>query len=120
MTSEPISTDQPNEGEWQPFTIPTTDGRTVSGQSRRVGNVVTWRMNDAPLAETSFATPASHPTTTITVKVTCVLVDDDGFEITVDDDGLETTVEQRQVVAVHRADASHHPVGSTIELEVPA
>jgi hypothetical protein len=60
-----------------------------------------------------------HPTTTVTAKVTCVLVDDDGFEITVE----EPTPEDRYHAKSWRftvADASNYPVGSTIELEVPA
>jgi hypothetical protein len=60
-----------------------------------------------------------HPTRTVDVKITCILCDDDGFEITVEQLG-ELERWERKSWRFVVADAAPYPVGSTITLEVPA
>jgi hypothetical protein len=60
-----------------------------------------------------------HPTRRITAKVTCVLVNDDDYEITVDHQyGPERYHTRSWRFTV--ADAEHYPVGGLIGLTVPA
>jgi hypothetical protein len=101
----------------QPTTKTETTPPNPSGSNRQP----TTPTNQTHTKEhTPMTSELSHPTRTITAKVTCVLVDDDdGYEITVE----EPTPEDRYHAKSWRftvVDASHYPVGSTIELEVPA
>jgi hypothetical protein len=71
----------------------------------------------SPLAAVEASTHAPHPTRRIVAKVTCVLVDADGYEITLQDVNTDA---YRNYWRFTVADAEHYPVGSTIGLTVPA
>jgi hypothetical protein len=70
---------------------------------------------EASRVEASRHTP--HPTRRVTAKVTCVLVDADGYEITLED---VNTDDYRNNWRFTVADAEHYPVGGLIGLTVPA
>lgn len=61
----------------------------------------------------------AHPTRTIRAKVTCVLVEHAWFEITLHEINSPRPYDRRSWRFLV-ADAESYPVGSTIELEVPA
>ncbi len=58
-----------------------------------------------------------HPTRRIVARVTCALVDADGYEITVEEVDSDRYRDNWRFIV---ADASLYPVGSTIGLTVPA
>jgi hypothetical protein len=60
----------------------------------------------------------NHPTRSQLCRITCVLVDDDAYEITVETIGAANGYPDHWRFRV--ADAEPYPVGSTITLEVPA
>jgi hypothetical protein len=70
---------------------------------------------EASRDEASRHTP--HPTRRITAKVTCVLVDADGYEITLEEVNAATWRDNWRFTV---ADAEHYPVGGLIGLTVPA
>lgn len=101
----------------EPSTPSTVDPAVVAQQIADA--LKRYRGDDAAreLAEKWMAA-VPHPTRTVTARVTCVLVDDDGYEITVE----HTTGPARYDRSSWRfqvADAEPYPVGSMITLEVP-
>ena len=71
----------------------------------------------SPLAAVEASRHTPHPTRRITAKVTCVLVDAEGYEITVEDVNTDAYRSNWRFTV---ADAEHYPVGGLIRLTVPA
>ena len=73
----------------------------------------------SPLAAVEAHRTTPHPTRRIVAKVTCVLVNDDDYEITVDHQYGPERYHTRSW-RFNVADAEHYPVGGLIGLTVPA